>query len=336
VVSETIGEVHLPVARAGRLALAERTETTLPARHVARTQGVHRRGGQGMLGPMVTDVSSPLQARFVLCRPTHPGNIGAAARAIKVMGFHELALVSPNDPLGPEARARASGAVDVLEGARVTETLAEAVADCAWIVGLSARGRHEGPPPLALPQAVDAAMRRPQGERVAFVFGTERTGLSNEELLACHAVARIPTAADAWSLNLGAAVQVVAYELRRASLFGGLDATAVPAPERLRAATGATAEGATAAAPRGELDTFLGHAWELLVSLGTFRANDPRITLMRERLGRLLSKAAPTPEELKAAYGVLRWVRLALEGRAYHKRATAPDEVPATATEPPR
>lgn len=272
---------------------------------------------------MANDASPCLQARFVLCHPTHPGNIGAAARAIKVMGFGDLALVSPNDPLGAEARARASGAVDVLEGARVTETLAEAVADCAWVVGLSARGRHEGPPPMALPAAVHAAMTRPPGERVAFVFGTERTGLSNQELLACHAVARIPTAANAWSLNLGAAVQVVAYELKRAALFGGLDAATPPTSERLVASTGATVEGATSAAPRGELDTFLGHAWDLLVSLGTFRPNDPRIALMRERLGRLLSKAAPTPEELKAAYGVLRWVRLALEGRAFHRRASA-------------
>ena len=149
--------------------------------------------------------------RIVLCRPSHPGNIGAAARAMKTMGLTDLRLVAPERFPAPEAEWMATNAKDVLGQARVHETLGEAVADCVAAFAMSARPREWSPQVL---DVRSAAMRATgmEGE-IAFVFGSESAGLTNEEMFACQYLVHIPASREFSSLNLAQAVQVVAYEL---------------------------------------------------------------------------------------------------------------------------
>ncbi len=167
-----------------------------------------------------TDEQSPaaLPIRIVLVETSHPGNIGAAARAMKTMGLQDLYLVSPADFPSEEANRRAVGAVDVLERAVVTQTLGEALADCHFVIGGSARPRDLAIPVLDARAAglriIDEAS---SGSQVAVLFGGERAGLTNEELSACSHRLHIPTSADFKSLNLAAAVQLVCYEILVAS-----------------------------------------------------------------------------------------------------------------------
>jgi tRNA/rRNA methyltransferase len=151
------------------------------------------------------------RARIVLCRPSHPGNIGAAARAMKTMGLADLRLVAPEKFPAPEARWMATNAIDVLDRARVHATLAEAIADCTAAFALSARPREWSTQVLDA-RAAAARATELEGE-VAFVFGNEQAGLSNEEMLACQYLVHIPANPGYTSLNLAQAVQVVAYEL---------------------------------------------------------------------------------------------------------------------------
>lgn len=152
--------------------------------------------------------------RIVLCRPSHPGNIGAAARAMKTMGLADLRLVAPERFPAPEAEWMATHAADVLAAAKVHATLQEAIADCAAAFALTARSREWSPQVLP---AREAAARAAQIDApVAFVFGSESAGLSNEEIFACQFLVHIPADPAASSLNLAQAVQVVAYELRMA------------------------------------------------------------------------------------------------------------------------
>ena len=149
--------------------------------------------------------------RIVLCRPSHPGNIGAAARAMKAMGLTDLRLVAPERFPAPEAQWMATNAKDVLEQARIHETLGEAVADCVAAFAMSARPREWSPQVL---DVRSAAMRATGMEGdVAFVFGNEAAGLTNEEMFACQVLVHIPASREFSSLNLAQAVQVVAYEL---------------------------------------------------------------------------------------------------------------------------
>jgi tRNA/rRNA methyltransferase len=140
--------------------------------------------------------------RIVLCRPSHPGNIGAAARAMKTMGLSDLRLVQPERFPAPEAQWMATSAIDVLEAATVHQTLHEAIADCVAAFALSARGREWSPQVLDVRNAAARAVE--MNDKVAFVFGNETAGLTNEEVFACQYLV----------LNLAQAVQVVAYELR--------------------------------------------------------------------------------------------------------------------------
>ena len=149
--------------------------------------------------------------RIVLCRPSHPGNIGAAARAMKAMGLSDLRLVAPEKFPAPEARWMATNAVDVLDQATIHATLAEAIADCVQAYALSARTREWSTPVLDVRAA--AAHAAQAGGAAAFVFGNEQAGLTNEEMLACQTLVHIPANPDFSSLNLAQAVQVVAYEV---------------------------------------------------------------------------------------------------------------------------
>jgi tRNA/rRNA methyltransferase len=152
------------------------------------------------------------EIRFVLCRPSHPGNIGAAARAMKAMGFTDLRLVAPERYPAPEAAWMATNAVDVLEKALTHRDLSESIKDCVAAFALSARGREWSPQVL---DVRSAAARASEIEGpVAFVFGNETAGLTNDEMFACQYLVHIPANPEFSSLNLAQAVQVVAYELR--------------------------------------------------------------------------------------------------------------------------
>lgn len=154
-----------------------------------------------------------MSIRIVLVDPNHPGNIGAVARAMKNMGLHELHLVRPQFFPNADATARASGANDVLEAAQVHEDFADAIADCGLVVGTSARQRHL---PFDLVEPRECAARIVQAGQAggaAVVFGSERIGLTNEELAHCNLLATIPADSRYSSLNLAMAVQVFAYEL---------------------------------------------------------------------------------------------------------------------------
>ena len=157
---------------------------------------------------------APNSIRFVLCRPSHPGNIGAAARAIKTMGFRDLRLVAPERYPAPEAQWLAAHAADVLESSRIHSSLDEAIGDCVHAFALSARAREWSPEVLDVRSAAGRAVA--MDGPVAFVFGNETAGLTNEEVFACQALVHIPASKESSSLNLAQAVQVVAYELHMA------------------------------------------------------------------------------------------------------------------------
>ncbi|RJS92333.1 RNA methyltransferase [Salinisphaera sp. Q1T1-3] len=224
--------------------------------------------------------------RIVLVGAQHPGNIGAAARAMKVMGLSDLVLVAPERYPDPEASARASGAEDILEAARVVGNLDEALADCVLAVGTSARTRRtEWPlvnPRVAAERAVAAATEGP----VAIVFGRERAGLDNAELDRCQLHLQIPANPDYSSLNLAAAVQVVAYELRMAA---GADVVGTLAHEPV---SGADMEG------------LFSHWQSVLEASGFLDPAEPML-LMR-RLRRLFYRAAPDRVEVNILRGALR------------------------------
>jgi tRNA/rRNA methyltransferase len=152
--------------------------------------------------------------RIVLCRPSHPGNIGAAARAMKTMGLTDLRLVAPERFPAAEANWMATNAVDVLERAVVDDNLLDAIRDCTAAFAMSARGREWSPQVLDVRTA--AIRAREMAGPVAFVFGNETAGLTNEEMFACQYLVHIPANPEFSSLNLAHAVQVVAYELRMA------------------------------------------------------------------------------------------------------------------------
>lgn len=224
--------------------------------------------------------------RFVLCAPSHGGNVGASARAIKTMGFSDLVLINPRDFPSAEARARASGALDVLLAARVVGSLSEAVEDCGLVIGASARHRRLGSPELD-PRACAAELRAAsRSGPVAMVFGTEKYGLSNAELDLCNAMAYIPSNPDYNSLNLAMAVQVFAYELRVAQ-----DIVELARPtESLPASS-------------GDMEMFYQHLERVLIGSGFLKEDNPRY-LMR-RLRRLYSRARLDQNELNIMRGIL-------------------------------
>lgn len=165
-----------------------------------------------------------IPVRIVLVETSHPGNIGAAARAMKTMGLDELVLVAPREFPSADATARASGADDVLARARVVDSLGDAIADCGFVAGASARLRKLSWP-VVDPRAGAAALRKHAGEtKVAMVFGPEHSGLTNEDLGRCNQVVHIPANPAYRSLNVAMAAQVICYELRMAALERPVDA----------------------------------------------------------------------------------------------------------------
>ncbi|VFM96444.1 MAG: tRNA (cytidine32/uridine32-2'-O)-methyltransferase [Candidatus Kentron sp. G] len=155
---------------------------------------------------------------IVLVGTTHPGNIGAVARAMKTMGLRRLSLVNPKRFPCAQASARAAGADDVLYEARVFDSMPAALADCHWVVGTSARVRSIQWPEFEPRECAERIVTAARDRQVALVFGREHSGLTNEELDRCHGVVRIPTDPGYRSLNLASAVQVLSYEIRMAWL----------------------------------------------------------------------------------------------------------------------
>jgi len=170
-----------------------------------------------------------ISTRIILVNTTLPANIGAAARAMKTMGLHDLVLVAPKQFPHADASSLASSASDVLAQARVVETLEEAIADCQLVLGASARNRTIGLPQLDARSAGEAAEQHARvSAKVAFVFGREDRGLTNDELMLCHAHVFIPTNPEYGVLNVAAAVQVLAYEARMAHVLVESEVAAEP------------------------------------------------------------------------------------------------------------
>lgn len=225
----------------------------------------------------------------VLVEPTHPGNVGASARAMKTMGLSKLHLVKPRSFPSADATARAAGADDLLVNAVVHEDFVSSIASFGWVVGTTNRDRRLPVEELA-PRAFSARLLdKAASTQVALVFGRESSGLTNKELQHCHALVTIPTAADYSSLNVAAAVQVMAYEILRTLL------QAVPKPP--------ASEPGPAPAKVAELERFYASLEQTLIDIGYLDPSAPR-HLMR-RLRRLFGRANPDPVELNILMGVL-------------------------------
>lgn len=231
----------------------------------------------------------PDATRFVLMQPSHAGNVGAAARAMKVMGFTDLVLVQPRwaDVLQrDETRALASGATDVLDTARVVPTLAEALHGTTHACATAMTPRDFGPPTAAPRDHLPALAGH--GHRVAFVFGPERTGLANDDVYRCHVCLSIPTHPDYGSLNLAQAVQLIAYDWRQA--LGGYGVAERTPPV-------ARADGAA-------VDGLLQHWQQALLQIGYLDPAAPKKLL--PRLRRLLQRAELTQDEVHILRGIAR------------------------------
>jgi len=228
-----------------------------------------------------------MSIRIVLVGTTHPGNIGAVARAMKNMGLSDLALVRPKYFPHEEATARASGASDVLDDAHVVDTLEEALTDCVYVAGASARSRTINWPSMGPRDCAERMIQESGHGKVAAVFGPEKTGLHNEDLDLCHTLLTIPTNPGFSSLNLAMAVQVLTYELRVASMLD-------PGPVFDAEAPPATGE---------EMEHFYTHLENVLTDIEFLDPDNPR-HLMR-RMRRLFIRARPDKNEVNILRGIL-------------------------------
>nr|WP_233632982.1 RNA methyltransferase [Burkholderia multivorans] len=237
--------------------------------------------------------------RFVLVEPSHPGNVGAAARALKTMGFARLVLVAPRVPhvqSDPEAIAMASGADDVLASAHVVPTLGEALSGVHWSIALTARTREYGPPRLAPRAAAAHARTQVESGDIALVFGNERTGLANEHVEQCSALAHIPANPAYSSLNLAQAVQVLAYELRVAFLEQASEPAQQPAAD-----TGALAQS-------DEIERMYLHLENALIALDFLDPRNPK--KLMPRLRRLFARTGLEREEVNILRGIAKHILL--------------------------
>jgi tRNA/rRNA methyltransferase len=234
-------------------------------------------------------MSRPDPTRFVMLGTSHPGNVGAAARAIKVMGFHDLVLVAPrhaNLQRKAEAIAMASGATDVLAATRVVDTLAEALDGVTYVCATAMTPRDFGPPTVA-PRELFATLKD-EAQQLAFLFGSERFGMGNDDVYRCHACISIPTRPDYGSLNLAQAVQLIAYEWRQA--LGGFDVAPRTAAPQI----------ADAAAVQG----VLAHWQQALIEIGFLDPQAPK--KLMPRLNQLINRAGLTREEVDILRGMAR------------------------------
>jgi len=236
--------------------------------------------------------------RIVLCTTTHPGNIGAAARAMKTMGVSDLSLVTPKLFPHEEANTRATSAVDILDRAQVFSSLEEALQGCHFVVGLTSRRRDLSHDMVSLRESTVRAARelshpsywideKSAPPQAAFVFGTEMSGLSNSELDLCNLLANIPTDPDFGSLNLGSAVQVTCYELRQAFLG---DTPLQPYPQPL--------------AIHEDVEALFAHLERTLSITQFLNPNNPK--KLMERIRRMLTRTRLEQEEVSMLRGLLK------------------------------
>ncbi len=236
----------------------------------------------------------PHPIRFVLVGTSHPGNIGAAARALKNMSLEELVLVRPADFPHPQASARASGAEDLLARARVESDLAAALRDCSLVLATTSRERDQYFRVLDVREGAARALEAAEQAPVALLFGSERTGLSNAELESAHALLRIPANPAYSSLNLAMAVQIVAYELLRARL-------------QSRAVAGAAQPDGPRNVPLAsvaQMERFYAHLAEVLEEID-FRDRTQAGTHLMKRLRRLFQRAEADENEINILRGIL-------------------------------
>ncbi len=223
--------------------------------------------------------------RIVLVNTSHPGNIGSAARAMKTMGLENLYLVSPQLFPHPKAVEMATGAADILDKAIIVSDLTEAISDCSLVIGTSARSRTIPWPMLSTREFAEKAISESANSHVAIIFGREQSGLTNEELHLCHYHLQIPSDPHYSSLNIAAAVQVVTYELRMASLSDHQPVWDY--------------QFATAS----EMQRFYEHLEKTLIHLSFLNPETPR--QLMTRLRRLFNRARPDVMEINILRGIL-------------------------------
>ena len=228
--------------------------------------------------------------RIVMINTFHPGNIGAAARAMDNMGLSELYLVQPRRFPDEEASSRAAGAIKLLEKATVVDSLEQAIADCPLVIGTSARSRSFPWPMLDAQQCADKVLNEATQAPVAIVFGRERMGLHNDELMQCNFHVAIPTNPDNPVLNVSAAIQIICYEIWK----GQLDRSELAATE-VEAATYPSQQ---------QMEYFYQHLEQTLVDTGFLNPQHPGNTLTKLR--RLFNRARPEELELNMLRGILK------------------------------
>ena len=225
--------------------------------------------------------------RIVLIETSHSGNIGSTARAMKTMGLTDLVLVAPKQGIDDQAIALAAGAEDVVKSAVVVNTFSEAVADCSLVIGTSARLRHLQNSLIEPRECGEKAIHHAINGKVAIVFGRERVGLTNEELLKCHYHVTIPANPDYASLNLAMAVQLISYEIRMAYLA----TTTEPRDTSVNADIYPSMQ---------ELEYFYHHTEQLYQSLGFIQNQG-----VMQKLRRLYGRAELEKTELNILLGML-------------------------------
>ncbi|MCO7226875.1 RNA methyltransferase [Pleionea sp. CnH1-48] len=231
--------------------------------------------------------------QFVMSHPTHPGNIGAAARAMKNMGLSQLSLINPKQFPCAEATQRASGAQDILANAGVYDSLDQAIAGSRLVVGTSARSRTLPWPMLEPRELAEKIAQEPSTHPVAILFGTENSGLTNSELQLCHYHVAIPANPNYSSLNIASAMQLIAYELRMAALKF----------EHLETASEAEVDPGELPATAEQMDQMIKHFEQVLESTGYLDPVKPK--MLELRLRRLFGKAQVTDSEFRMLRGIL-------------------------------
>ena len=256
------------------------------------------------------------QVKIVLVNTTHPGNIGAAARAMKTMGLDKLALVAPRHFPSAECTARAAGADDILARASVFAELEEAVSDCELVFGTSARTRSIAWPEVT-PETAAAQIIGHTGSGAAVLFGRESSGLSNEELETCHAMIRIPTNPEFASLNIASAVQIICYEISKQYTAGETDGGdgLKSVPEETGGASGTPGtdfnpspdDNTESPVTARDMEYLYEHFEQTLIDIGYLDPEKPR-RLMR-RIRRLFNRARLDGNEYNILRGILTAVR---------------------------
>jgi len=229
---------------------------------------------------------SIIESKIVLVETSHPGNIGAAARAMKTMAWTNLALVNPQDLHDPSARARATRAYDILDQAQIFTSLEDAIADCQHVIGVTARTRANAAKAFTPRVLLENLSGQDEAVRVAWVFGRERNGLTNEEIDLCHSVCTIPANPEFSSLNIASAVQIICYEAYCRGLQSENSENHQPA----------------AIAPSQELEGFYQHCWQTLEKVEFLDTENP-IPLQR-KFRNIFDRTGLTSSEINILRGI--------------------------------